>query len=149
MNADEREILGVDDAKGLSNLRDAVVSLLVRDDEREKTRKELRAADDHWRQRMEEKTDRQYEVIDALRTAVERVPTLVDERTNAGIAAHQERTKSAGKSKITVLIIFGILLALAIAVTLEFVDHEEIAGVVLIVLMPVITLGGWFISRRD
>jgi hypothetical protein len=48
----------------------------------------------------------------------------------------------------TVVIVVIILMALAVAATLEYVDKENAAGRVLLILMPIVTLGGWWISSR-
>jgi hypothetical protein len=46
------------------------------------------------------------------------------------------------------LIVLGILVILGIAAWLEFYDQEVVAGRVLLILMPLVTLAGWYISSR-
>jgi hypothetical protein len=48
----------------------------------------------------------------------------------------------------TVVVVCLILVGLAIAATLMYVDRENAAGRVLLILMPIVTLGGWWISGR-
>jgi hypothetical protein len=67
--------------------------------------------------------------------------------------AHAELVVEAEKAPplgppFTVVIVVIILMALAVAATLEYVDKENAAGRVLLILMPIVTLGGWWISSR-
>lgn len=95
MNAHEKEILGVEDASGLASLRDAVVTLLARDDARAELSKKLREADDHWRDRMEQKTDKTYERVDELSACFADVPRQIDEKVLASEMRARKETRDA------------------------------------------------------
>ena len=58
-------------------------------------RKELRAADDHWRERMEEKTDKMYARIDELAECVADVPCVMDAKIAACRDEREELTREA------------------------------------------------------
>jgi hypothetical protein len=95
MNAHEKEILGVEDASGLASLRDAVVSLLARDAERAQLSAELRAKDDHWRERMEQKTDKTYERVDELTACFAEVPRIIDDKLQTAREELRSETRDA------------------------------------------------------
>lgn len=78
MNGREREILGVADGDGAKTLRDAVVALIARDEERERIRTELRAQDDHRWRRMETNTDAMRDDIGDLKVSLQELPCLMD-----------------------------------------------------------------------
>ena len=148
MNDQDRRVLGIDTLDEGVSLRDAVVAFLARDEERERARAELRRIDEERWQRVEINTTRTWEAIDDLRQSVGGMSHLIDQRVCDAIAAHEAESRSGDRTRTTVLIVVGILLALAVAATLEFTDRDDIAAVMLLVLMPVITMSGWFISRR-
>lgn len=155
MNAAEREVSGVDDTKGLGSLRDALMAQAVamaemsgREAERERARNEAREADNHWRLRMEQKTDRLYSVNDAVKAAIADIPAAIDRQVATALAGHVAQTDGSQRSLTTLFVVIGIVVALAVAATLEYVDREHLASVLLLIIMPVISLGGWYITSR-
>lgn len=112
----------------------------------EANRKELRSQDDHWRERMEQKTDKMFSKLDDLHERYEGVPGLVDQRVLAAISDHVNATAGATGRGRTLFIVAGIVVALAVAATLELVDRERIASAILTILMPVVAIGGWSLA---
>jgi hypothetical protein len=72
----------------LSDLAVRLGELVGRMDEVEKARRDARAQDDHWRKRMEDKTDLMYAKLDA-------VPCLMDEKIAACRADRDGATGAA------------------------------------------------------
>ena len=155
MNASEREITGVEDMNGLGSMRDALTKqaltlaeMSAREAEREKARNEARETDGEWRRRMDAKTDRLFAVTDAMKATIAEIPAAIDRQVAAGLKAHIEQSEGTRRSLTAILIVVAILLAMAVAATLEFVDHENTASRLIIILMVIVTLAGWYISAR-
>lgn len=155
MNASEKEITGVEDMHGLGSLRDALFAqakslaeMSGREAERERARNEARQQDNHWRGRMEDKTDRLFTVTDAMKATIAEIPAVIDRQVAQALAHHVSQTDGNKRSLTAVYVVVGILMALAIAATLEFVDREHIASMLLLIIMPVVSLGGWYVSSR-
>jgi hypothetical protein len=108
MTADERDITGVENASELRTMRDALVDVARelghiggRMDAMEAARRDARVDDTHWKERMEGKTDRMYERIDALTQRADEVPTAITaaiadcreqrEAVTAPVIAHDAR----------------------------------------------------------
>ena len=148
MNAHEKEITGVEDMNGLGSLRDALfdqarvlAEMSGREEEREKARNEARVE-------QKEKFDRLFTVTDQMRTTIAEIPAAIDRQVASALARHVEQTDGGRRSLTAMFVVIGILVALAIAATLEYVDREHTAGVILLIIMPVISLGGWYVSTR-
>lgn len=71
---------------------DAIMDLLR---EQEKHRVELRKQDDHWRERMEGKTDKLFHCVDDLATRLGEVPCIMDEKI---AACRDDRVEATGEA---------------------------------------------------
>ncbi len=79
-----------DEANIITQLVQQVSGLNGRFDAIELARTEARKQDDHWRDRMEQKTDRLYKRVDELAACFNEVPCLIEDR----IAACREDRES-------------------------------------------------------
>lgn len=131
-----------------ADLNATQAALLATDKERENTRVLLRAKDDHWRDRMEAKTDGLVERLDAVSECVEQFPTVVDDKVASAIEAH--RIAERGRAYLTINAVIAALIVAAFAVfaTLEFIDHEDTAAVVLAAMACTTPFVIWILSRR-
>lgn len=84
-----------DEANIITQLVQTVSGLVVRFDEQEKARNSARKADDHWRDRMEGKTDKLYARMDELADCIAAVPCVVDEKIAACRDEREEVTRTA------------------------------------------------------
>ena len=85
MNGDDRTITGVEDTDGLRNLRDAVVQLVAKENQRREDkvdsdilRAEVRATDREWKSGVEERLGRVQSDVANLRRTVDDLPTTLD-----------------------------------------------------------------------
>ena len=155
MNAGEKEITGVEDMHGLGSIRDALMAqattlaaLNARDEAREKARNEARDDDRAWKAHMTENVGKLFDAQDEMRAAIAAIPAAIDARVSDGLSSRDAVIIDRRRLITIVLVVVGILVALGIAAGLEFYDHELVAGRVLLILMPLVTLAGWYISAR-
>jgi Flp pilus assembly protein TadB len=83
------------EASIITQLVQEVAAMNARWDESEKARALLRQQDEHWRDRMEEKTDKLYRCMDNVSAAVSEVPCVVDARIAACRSDHDRITADA------------------------------------------------------
>lgn len=155
MNASEKEITGVEDMNGLGSIRDALMKQATelaamngREEAREKARNDARLEDRDWRRHTQEKFDRLFLVTDTMQKTVAEIPLAIDRRVAAALEAHVQASEGARRNTTSTLIVVGILVAMGVAATLEFVDHENTASRLIIILMVVVTLAGWYVTSR-
>ena len=125
------------EASIITELVAKVAALIAQDDEREKTRAELRKKDDHWRDRMETKTDGIYKTLDDVTHRLDELPATIDQRVRDEIAEHRDDDAERQKLTRSLAIMAAVAVVLAVAATMKFVDHHEAAGVVYLVLAGV------------
>lgn len=155
MNASEQEITGVEDMNGLGSIRDALMAQAItlakldaRDESREKARNEARESDQLWKSHMTENVGKLFDAQDALRAAIAAIPASIDKRVTDTLAAENTVVLDRRRLITIMLIVVGILVALGLAAALEFYDHEVVAGRIILIVMPLVTLAGWYISAR-
>ncbi len=155
MNASEKEITGVEDMNGLGSIRDAIMqqavtlaSICAREEAQEKARTEARVQDNHWRDRMEQKTDKQYARLDELGSYVEKWPQIIDTKVAAGIKTHADEDTKRARLQRTILLSILVVVVVAVAATLEFIDKEHVAAAVLAIAAGVSPLVVWLLNRN-
>ena len=77
-------------------------------------------------------------------------PDDADYRERRLAAAHERGDIDATgpTPMMTLVIVVIILCALSVAATLEYLDKENAAARILLILMPIVTLGGWWVASR-
>jgi hypothetical protein len=155
VNASEKEITGVEDMSGLGSIRDALMAQAVtlarldaRDEARERARNEAREADVLWKSHMTDNVGKLFDGQTQMRGEVAAIPELVDKSVSKALTCRDVRAFDRRRLINIVLIVVGILAGLGVAAALEFYDSEVVAGRVLLILMPLVTLAGWYISAR-
>jgi hypothetical protein len=114
-----------------------VSELLGRFDEQEKYRKELRAKDEDRSLRQEAKTDDIRRDLAAVKEAIITMPEMVDTRVDEAICRHEKHDSVGIRRWFNVAIACILVAAFAVFGTLEFIDHEETAGYILIALSAI------------
>jgi len=155
VNAHEKEITGVDDMTGLGSIRDAIMQqaitlarLDVRDESREKARNEAREADMVWKAHITENVGKLFDGQSELRGEIAKIPKFIDVSVAKALQAKRDNGDERRRMVTILIIVLGILIVLGAAAWLEFYDQEIVAGRVLLILMPLVTLAGWYISAR-
>jgi len=155
VNASEKEITGVEDMNGLGSIRDAIMQQAVtlagisaREEAQEKARFEARAQDNHWRERLEGKTDTMYARIDELGSYVEKWPQIIDSKVAAGITAHASEDVKRARLQRTILLSILVVVVVAVAATLEFIDKEHTAAAILAIAAGVSPVVVWILNRN-
>ena len=111
-----------------------VSELLGRFDEQEKYRKELRVKDDDRSLRQEAKTDDMRRDLADVKEGIAAIPKMVDTRVSEAIDKHESHDSAGIRRWFNVVVACILVAAFAVFGTLEFIDHEETAGYILIAL---------------
>ena len=82
----------------ITQLVEQVSALVATDRERENTRVLLRAQDNHWRDRMEKKTDELVNGLTDLGRRLEDLPSTMDQRVRDKLTAHEDAEKMAART---------------------------------------------------
>jgi gas vesicle protein len=125
------------EASIITELVAKVGELVGRIDESERQRGKLRAADDHWRERTERKIDEISERLDDTRNKLAELPGKIDQRICDEIEEHERDDERRMRSSRATLVVVAVSVVLAIAATMEFVDHKQVAGIVFLCLAAV------------
>jgi len=132
----------------ITQLVEQVSALVATDRERENTRVLLRAQDNHWRDRMEKKTDELVNGLTDLGRRLEDLPSTMDQRVRDKLTAHEDAEKMAARTARSWIIMLVVAVVLAVASTMEFVNSEDAAGVVFAMLAVCSPFVLWILNRK-